>query len=516
MDTITFTKARATFFRVLKIVSYLAGIPLLLYVVYGDAKALSGFGVTAGSGMSAFKIIALCFGTVVALQVVAGLLLGKKDFFVRALIVTIAASAATFIPVLFIDTTVKAAFGEMRAEYSTSGEYDFERYERQLSDYLWRADNHEKAKKSFLSTYNLEGTVGTTKGGNLDGTPTTAAGDKNGIFLKGFEDYTHYVFGSEVGAAYSLNGLYADGFVFGYNQAEYLLSTYYKVKNDFASRGLDADKELKNALDALDAGDTVWTRYQLTTEYLRAYGAAPAADRGAEKIKIGNGEYDVYKLFAAHYYLTTDEIKSILNTLAGNLAGLPVTGDLVTIIEGLNTLIGLNLSNEVLDILRDYRALDYDALMKVLDDLKIDIGGEILNEAYLLKFISEFSYYQSPTTYPKMFFIGDSALRDYAYAKYLGTKHGATVGSVLIGDKVGAITLDNGGSSPKSESELTALFARIRIESEFMPKYYPWLALRAGLVKFGGIVPAAMILAYIFADAEKKNINRLIAKGGKA
>jgi hypothetical protein len=510
-------KAKATFFRVLKVASYLLSFPLLLYVIYGDAKTLSGYGVTAASGMSAFKLIALCFLGVAALQVVIGFVLRKKDFFVRALTAAVAASAVVVIPVLGIEIGIKKDFDLLRTQYAEDGGYDFERYEKQLTDYIGLAASHDKALNGFMGKYNLSGTNGTTKGGNLDRTPTAAASDPKGIFLKGYADYGHYIFGEAVGGTYSMNGLYADGFIFGYNQAQYILNTYHNIRNTYAAMGLDADAALESALTALELDGSAWKEYQKTEEYLRANGDAPAVGEGEQKILIGDREYDVYRMFAGHYYLTPDEVKEMLNTLTGYIAGAPVTGDIVAIIEGLNGLIGLNLSDEILDILRNYRDLDYDAFMEILDNLAIDIGGQTLNEALILQYISDYSFYQSPTSYPKIFFIKNGALRDYAYAKYLGTKHGAFVGSVLIGDGVGAVTLDNTkGNAPMSEKELDKLFARIEAEQAYMSEYYPWLAVRSGLIKFGGLVPAGMILAYFFAAAEKKNFYRLIAKGGKA
>jgi hypothetical protein len=113
-----------------------------------------------------------------------------------------------------------------------------------------------------------------------------------------------------------------------------------------------------------------------------------------------------------------------------------------------------------------------------------------------------------------MFFIADADLRDYAYAKYFAAKHGAVVGSVLIGDSVGKVTIDGAGSKPLSAEALSSLFRRIDAENEYMTKYYPWFSARDGLIRFGGFVSAAILLAYLFADAEKKSEKRF-ALGNK-
>ncbi|MDR3216420.1 MAG: hypothetical protein LBT55_03280 [Clostridiaceae bacterium] len=509
-DKIMFVKARVKVFRVLKVLSYLLGFPLMLYAVYAGARAIGGYDVTKSVSTAAFWVVAGCCIGFAALHVAIELLLRKKDIFLRALVTAITALAAITIPVLCVEASARKGFNELSDGYANAG-YRYDGYEKQLSDYLDRVKAHDRAFGDFLALYNLEGTDGWLSGGNVDTTPTADADDEKGIFLAGYGDYKHYVFGKDFGGSYGMNGLYADGFIFGYKQAEYILKTYYGVRDEFAKEGLDADEALKAALAALDAEGSAWREYQKTEEYIRAYGAAPAAAKGETKIKIGGSDYDLYDLYAGHYYLTPAKVKELLNTFTGYIAILPVTGDLVAIIEGVASISGMEISEESLAILRDYRNLDYDGIMQILNDLNIESGGQVLNEEFILNLLSDLSFYQSPATYPQMFFIEDASLRDYAYAKYLGTKHGALVGSVLIGDSVGEVTLNASGNAPMSQSALMSLFARIDAEEEYMTAYYPWLSARNGLIRFGGLIPAAIILAYFFASAEKKSMKRLFA-----
>ncbi|MDR2047471.1 MAG: hypothetical protein LBP79_06235 [Clostridiales bacterium] len=511
MNGIETIKVKATALRALKVLAYLTGLPLLLFAVHGDAAVLEGFGVTAQSATNAFKVLLACFAAVAAVQLAVGFAMKKCGVMPRALIAAVAAAAAVIAPLAYTEGAVRAEFAKLEAKYAAEG-YGFARYEIQISDYAERAAGHERALGEFMSRYNLSGTDGELKGGNLDGTPTASA--SGNIFLNGFGGLAHYAFGGETGAVYSMNGLYADGYIFGYKQAEYILTTYYNIFNEYKARGLDADAELKKALEALDAEDSLWSAYRKTEEYLRGYGDS-AVDEN-EKIEIGGGEYALYKLRADRYYLTLDEVKEMVDKLFAELSENEAMAELAALIKGANGLLSLDLPQAVIDLFDDYKNIGYAELMDALAALNIETDGGTLNEETLLGLISDYSFYQAPSSYPKMFFIEDAALRDYAYAKYLGTKHGQTVGSVLIGGGVGEVTLDGAsGNSPMSETQVISLFKRIEIESEFMPKYYPWLAARDALVRLGGLAPLAMIIAYLLAYAERKQTDKITVKEGR-
>ncbi|MDR1939478.1 MAG: hypothetical protein LBQ40_01625 [Clostridiales bacterium] len=515
MSNIDSVKTGAALLRTLKVLTYLAGFPLLLFAAYQSVGKIGGYAVTAGAAATGFKVLAAGFAAVAAVQIIVGLTLKKRGFLTRAFIVAVAAFGAVFAPLIYTETVVRADFDALRAQYAEEG-YDFAPYEKQVSDYAERAAGRDAAFNGFMSRYNLSGLDGSTRGGNLDATPTVAPSDKNAPFLKGFEDFSHYIFGAEAGSAvYSINGLYADSYVFGYNQAKYILETYYATRDAYAEKGLDADIELQAALDALDADGSVWKRYQQTVEYLRAYGDG-YVDPDAT-VTIGGKEYNLKKLRADNYYLTVDEVKDMVDKLFAELGQNRAMADLVALINGAVGILGIDLPEGVTDILNDYNNLDYDALMSAIAGLNIEIGGKPLNEETLLGYISEYSFYQSPSSYPKMFFIDDAALRDYAYAKYLATKHGAVVGSVLLGQSVGLVSLDNlSGAAPMSAAQLERLFKKIEIENSYMPKYYPWLAIRGDVLKLGGIVPVAIFIAYALAYAENKKLDKLIAGRGGA
>jgi hypothetical protein len=200
----------------------------------------------------------------------------------------------------------------------------------------------------------------------------------------------------------------------------------------------------------------------------------------------------------------------MVNKLFSELGKSKAMADFAALIKGIDGIAGLNLPQSVIGLLDNYGDLDYDGLMAAIGDLDIYVGGKPLNEETVLELISGYSFYNSPITYPKIFFLGEGELRDYAYAKYLGTKHGAVVGSVLIGNKVGPVSLDNAGNNPMSIAQLTSLFNRVETEREYMPKYYPYLAVRSAVIKYIGLVPLAILLAYVFAYAEKKQLDKII------
>ncbi|MDR2267453.1 MAG: hypothetical protein LBE09_07755 [Christensenellaceae bacterium] len=519
-------KAKLVLWRVLKIAAYAIGFPLLLYLLKKDIT-------NVGVSKNGYNVIYYGFLGVIALQIIVGIFLRRREFYVRALIVVIVASAVVLAPTLYMEFTVKSEFEKLEEEYAERG-YSFARYETQVMDFSSRLSSHNSASGTFSNTYNLNGDTGSKKGNNFDNTPTTSDLVSN-IYLDGFATMQHYVFGAEeAGGVYSMNGLYADAFVVGVKQARYILEVYHETRAKFAADNLDADAELEKELEKLDEAGSLWKQYQNTAEYKRAYGDAPVLDAPAtdesQKIKVGDNYYDPYWMYAPHYYLTADELTAVVDTLLANLLENKRVNDLLKALLAAGDQLGLdagtigaisdalenkNLSLEnILDIVNSSGLLnpkDENGKPMLDEDgnpIVVTIG---IND--IMEVIGTLSYYQSPTTYPKMFFIQNKELRTYAYAKYFGTKHGAVLGTVLIGDSVGKVTMDSSGNPPMSYDEITALFNRLDIENEYMPKYYPWLAIRRTLIKYTGFVPLGLILAYLFAFFERKQFSKLTVAG---
>ncbi|MDR0751478.1 MAG: hypothetical protein LBF12_02650 [Christensenellaceae bacterium] len=527
-------KAKLVAWRVLKVAVYAIGFPLLLYRLKADAGALGGYGVTAATAMTAYDIIYKCFLIMVAVQIVVGLLLRKKEFYIRALIVTIIAAASIVGPIMYMEIGIKSDFEKLEEKYNATTEgvkdynYEFKRYELQVMNFASLASSNSSASSKFSSTYNLKGSTGGTEGGNFDRTPTTSD-ITSAIFLDGYEGRPHYNFGATEapGATYSMNGLYADSYVFGFNQARYILTLYNDTKEKAKAEGRDIDAELEKALADLEKANSVWDRYKKTTDYQRAYGDTPITDEPAKddagKISIpgSQNKYDEYWMWAKHYYVTKEKLVTLVNKLTSDLAADYDFNQLKKTIIGILSLVGESflgkeINDQILDLLKKDQ-MTYDDFIALLESLQIEIDGQVITEDTLYDLLATLSFYTAPTTYPIFYFIDDTELRDYAYAKYLGERHGAFIGSVLIGDAVGQVTMDNAGNTPMSSSELKTLFAKLDIEAEYMPKYYPWLAIRRTLIKYGGLVPVCIILAYLFAYAERRVFSRLtiIGKGGQ-
>ncbi|MEG2541145.1 MAG: hypothetical protein RSB59_05195, partial [Clostridia bacterium] len=89
------------------------------------------------------------------------------------------------------------------------------------------------------------------------------------------------------------------------------------------------------------------------------------------------------------------------------------------------------------------------------------------------------------------------AFAKYDKAEYEGKLHGAMIGSVLIGDKLGAgnYTSANGLGS-------LAAVQQVKSELSYIPTYFPLFSVRDMLMTFAGVVAFFMILSYICAEKE--------------
>ena len=474
MDTLT--RMKMLIFRVLKVTAYALGIPLMLYMLSRAVSAAGGYGLIAEGTKTAFSYIALGFVAVAVLQVIVGLSLKKFNFLIRALIVALAASAVVAVPLIYIEASLKPKAGAAEA-----------------AGYTAKLDRYYRDLNSFVGTYNLSSSNdGYNAGGNIEGSYSFGK-DAGSSFLSGFEDFEHYTFGASIGngGVYGANGLYSDGYIFGYDQASYILRTYHRIRAEYEKAGLDADKALLDALLSLDAADSVWSRYKNTAEFI---GSAANSEK---------------------YSVSVQELKEKAEAIAGGISDTAAYAAVAALIDGANTVLGLGLPDEIKELLNNPGNMTYERLITAVESLNLEIGGRTLDEGLLLEYVEEYASYQSSTAYPKIFFIENESLREYAYAKYEGVKHGAFIGSVLIGDRVGAVSFGSSGSAPMSYSELEAVFSNIERTGESAPEYYPLFALRDALLKYAALIPAAIILAYYLAHLENKQFKKLL-KGGTA
>lgn len=476
-------KAKLVLFQVLKAVIYLAGFPLLLVLVKHEAVSVSG-GVM-GNADFGVNLLALGWAAVVVVQIVLAFAVKKKT--VKAVVVAIVAFCIVIAPLVYTEFVIEKKFDEYEAKYADT-DYEFDRFEIHANhpddNFKEKIKDHDDDVNAFLSRYNIEMESEVYGGENTD--LSEIINDVNSdLFLKGYSGRAHYIFGKDVGdAAYSMNGMYADGYVFGYAQASYVLETYYKVKAKYEEQGKDVNTELIAAISALNSDpNSDWSRYKQTAEYREAY---VDGDSGDPK-------------YAKNYYVTPERIDEILQAIAEKLGESPSISTLLNMLKGIMP--------EYAGLF-DLDNLDYEALIPVLE-------GFGLSESDLLGLLEGYSNYQSPSTYPVFFFIDDSDLRDYAYAKYFAEVHGAKMGSVLVGARVGEVTMSENGEEPMEEADLLDFLNRTKIENEYMPELYPFLVIRGYLFIFCGIVPMSLILAYLLAILEKREYEKLTVKEGE-
>ena len=132
------------------------------------------------------------------------------------------------------------------------------------------------------------------------------------------------------------------------------------------------------------------------------------------------------------------------------------------------------------------------------------------------------SVYISPSTYPIYYFLdNEEGLRDYAYAKYYATVHGAKLGSVLVDASagegetqyVGKITMSaSGTASPYTGESLLQLFKKWDFDEEIQKDFYAFFILRSELLTMSAVIVFTLIAAYFFTAQIDKQYAKLALK----
>jgi hypothetical protein len=477
-------KARNLVSRILKIAFYLAGFLLLYHLVYMEASGNLG-GQFFGSAAKFPTYYILCAWAAVFFVQLLCAALFKKSIKARMIIVALIAFATVLFPVVYCDFVVKKQVEDMAPQYEAKG-FDFDSYEIQLGNYGDLASDLNSTVTDFTQYYNIEYDSKVYGSRNTDWSDyaytkdgVTFEVDGNTVAPEEFFLEDAYVFGKDKGDAYySKNGMYADGYIFGFTQARYILEVYYNTKKAYLAEGKDIDEELDTALSNLiNNSGSKWNQYRNSSAYTEFY--------SDDLTDVAN---------ARRYYVTEERLSAILSVLGANLGSTGV-GVTIGMLLGVNLTADLSLS----DLLTAANAL-----------------GLTLTEEEVMELLAQFSYYQSPQTFPIFYFIEDDDLRDYAYAKYYGETHGAKVGSVLIGERVGEVTMDKNGNPAEEDIDARLeSFQRMDLDKSYMPVCFKWMALRANCLIFAGIIPFSIIAAYFFAYLERKSFNKLISGGKK-
>lgn len=461
-------KRKYSFYRVLKTISYLIGFPLLTLMVALCSLPIKGGAAFGATGWYGVLAVVGIWAVVTLLQIGFSLIVkGQKARIAFILILSI---ALTLGGAIGFDIYAGHKIAEVQDEYK---EYDVE-----IKDYSYQINWFmpvTSGKKSLTEKFNA-------RIGNFMDTYNIKYTSKNYGDLN--TDLSEVVYNEEDDAYYSPNGMLADGYVFGVKKALDILITYNEVQAEYKAENKDADEELDAAIAGLEANpDSEWNKYKLTAEYKAAYGE--------------NGE--AYK-----YMLTLERLDLILGALGRELE---------VQVPGLST------------ILEIAQKAEYAALLTYInEDLNVETIVSIINNLglfeapitadFLMGMLSGLSFYQSPQAKPIFDFITDERLREYAFAEYYGTVHGAKVASVLISDtQIGEVTMDLKGMPADYGYSLDQLY-QIRADLEYIPQLYPLMAARRYMYVFAGIIGLSIVLSFHFANKEKEAFDTLL-NGGK-
>lgn len=479
-------KKRMVIWRVLKIASYMLGFLLLFHLVYRDAHSLSGPFLSSVAKLPVYFVLGAWVAVAVA-QIICALICKNK--LAKIIVVAIVGFAVIAGPLVYAEFIIAPKFETLAEEYEAEG-LSFKSYGVQVIEYASLAEDLDAEVSDFLELYNIKyeskvyGSVNTDTSAYLKIEKGTDEIDTE-FFI------TDYVFGLDKGdAAYSPNGMYADGYVFGYAQARYILETYYNTQQKYIADGEDADEALNAAILALTSNPySDWNIYKQSDEYLEFYGDDLTDVKNAKR-----------------YFVTAERLNAILGALGVNLGSGESQSSLSAIISLINAAMGGVIPGDIINSING--SLTLDTILTIANGF-----GLAITEEQIMNLLEGFSNYQSPQTKPVFYFIEDAELRDYAYAKYVGEVHGGKVGSVLIGSRIGEITMDSQGEPAENLAARMVMFKRTEMDAEYMSQYFPFLVLRENYLYFAGLIPFSIACAYLFASLEKKNLNKLI-KGG--
>lgn len=485
--------------RVLAGLSYLAGFPLFLLVVFiGSVTFIrrEAFDSTKYYGL----IVCLAVWLVVSfIQLIAALV--TKNYSGRAIITVLFTLIIMVGGSVLFDIKASAEIDKVRADYVRSvnglekdAEVDLSKYtipiknfNYQINHYVnWTSkekysltDDYNKMVDEFARVYNLEYQYKVKGKVNTDGSVYGEA-------LTNDEGTAEYWFG-EKNKVYKENGLYADGYIFSVPVATEILITYYETKNYYDKAGKDADLELANALMEAESS-TAWKNYKKTEEYKKAYGE--------------NG-------ICESYTITPKRLEAVVSALGNGLVD--------------QTYINISDINQLIGMFTDMLTLDEAFLRNLSLDSLLELAGSFglaFDEEQIVALLAPFSNYEVSNVKPLMYFIKDEKLRNYAYACYFGETHGANIGSVLIpndSDKIGKITMTESGCSASENAFTLDELYLFRAYNGYIPKLFPLFAVRRYAYIFAGIISLMMVIFYYARMKVKftgRNLERIGYGGG--
>lgn len=387
--------------KVLKVIFYLLGFPLLMLFVAKDSMIFfneGAFSETAKNGITAALVLWAGF---TLLQIGLYLVL-KKQQAARTIILVILAVTLMLAPVAGLDARNEKELDKIRTEYSDKGvkveNYSLQKqwfnaisankresgYAYKLND---RVDNvirtyglSEYYPKMYRERTQLNTAVAYYQVGGLDGEMIKVTGDNiNGLFdsLKTQSPY-----------AYNPNGLLYDGYIFGVENAlellikynEYAKLTVYRPTKytvaDYAeafSAGCYVIKD--GAYVTMKAAGETFSK-QPGTIYYESLSIADAYKKMVSEIEESATNASAYESDAWYNY--TNDITEILDTRTGKMTNYSTLR-----IEEDNYRLTDSRLNAVLGTLFEYLGMN-PAINKLLDSLKaqqlLDLVNSLLKE----------------------------------------------------------------------------------------------------------------------------------------
>lgn len=387
--------------KVLKVIFYLLGFPLLMLFVAKDSMIFfneGAFSETAKNGITAALVLWAGF---TLLQIGLYLVL-KKQQAVRTIILVILAVALMLAPIAGLDVRNEKELDKIRTEYSDKGvkveNYSLQKQwfnalsaDKRKSGYAYllneRVDNviktyglSEYYPKMYRERTQLNTAVAYYQVGGLDGEMIKVTGDNiDGLFdsLKAQSPY-----------AYNPNGLLYDGYVFGVENVLELLIKY----NEYAKLTVyrPAKYTVADYAEAFNAGcyvikDGAYVTMkaagetfckQPDTVYYEKLAIADAYKKMVSEIEESATNASAYESDAWYNY--TNDITEILDTRSGKMTNYSTLR-----IEEDNYRLTDSRLNAVLGTLFEYLGMN-PAINKLLDSLKaqqlLDLVNSLLKE----------------------------------------------------------------------------------------------------------------------------------------
>lgn len=387
--------------KVLKVIFYLLGFPLLMLFVAKDSMIFfneGAFSETAKNGITAALVLWAGF---TLLQIGLYLVL-KKQQAVRTIILVILAVALMLAPVAGLDIRNEKELDKIRTEYSDKGvkveNYSLQKQwfnalsaDKRESGYAYklneRVDNvirtyglSEYYPKMYRERTQLNTAVAYYQIGGLDGEMIKVTGDNIDGLFDSLQSQSPY--------AYNPNGLLYDGYIFGVENAlellikynEYAKLTVYRpTKYTFAdyaeafSAGCYVIKD--GAYVTMKAAGETFSK-QPGTIYYEQLAIADAYKKMVSEIEESATNASAYESDAWYNY--TNDITEILDTRTGKMTNYSTLR-----IEEDNYRLTDSRLNAVLGTLFEYLGMN-PAINKLLDSLKaqqlLDLVNSLLEE----------------------------------------------------------------------------------------------------------------------------------------